>query len=139
MSRERSKARSLAAQALYQWQMAGQPVSDILGQFLAEHAERKFDRDYFRDLLEGVPRHLEAIDGALAEALDRDIERVDPVERAILRLGTYELLQHPEIPYKVAINEAVELAKLFGAEQGHRYVNGVLDKTARRLRAIETS
>ena len=138
MSRQRSKARSLAAQALYQWQMAGQPVSDILAQFLTEHAETRFDRDYFRDLLEGVPRELTALDEALAPALDRDIERVDPVERAILRLGAYELLRHPEIPYKVAINEAVELAKLFGAEQGHRYVNGVLDRTARRLRALET-
>ncbi len=137
MSRQRSKARALAAQALYQWQMAGQSVPDIVQQFLVEHAERRFDRDYFRDLLEGVTGTLEGVDEALAGALDRDIERVDPVERAILRLGAYELMRHPEIPWRVVINEAVELAKTFGSEQGHRYVNGVLDKAARSLRALE--
>ncbi len=137
MSRQRSKARSLALQAIYQWQMAGQAVPDIVQQFLFEHAGKRFDRDYFRDLLEGIAGQLETVDAVLAEVIDRDIERVDPVERAILRLGAYELLRHPEIPYRVVINEAVELAKTFGSEQGHRYVNGVLDKAARSLRALE--
>ncbi len=137
MSRQRSKARSLAVQAIYQWQMAGQPVSEILAHFLAEHAGKKLDEAYLRDLLQGVGGQLARIDEALAQDLDRDIEQVDPVERAILRIAGYELLEHPEIPYRVVINEAVELAKVFGAEKGHRYVNGVLDKAARRLRPLE--
>ncbi len=137
MSRQRSKARGLAVQAIYQWQMAGQPVNEIVAQFLTEHAGRKIDSDYFRELLEGVVTHRERIDQGLGDDLDRDIERVDPVERAVLRLAAYEFLEHPEVPYRVVINEAVELAKIFGAEKGHRYVNGVLDKAARRLRPLE--
>jgi N utilization substance protein B len=86
-----------------------------------------------------VPSRLGELDAALADCIDRALESVDPVERAILRLGAYELIEHPEIPYRVVINEAVELAKTFGAEQGHRYVNGVLDKAARQLRPLETS
>lgn len=134
MSRQRSKARSLAVQAVYQWQMAGQPVKDIVTQFLAEHAGKKLDSEYFQTLVSGVTSNLGSIDEGLSEFLDRDIERVDPVERAILRIAGYELLERPEIPYRVVINEAVELAKVFGAEKGHRYVNGVLDKAARKLR-----
>lgn len=137
MSRQRSKARGLAVQAIYQWQMAGQPVNDIVAQFLTEHAGRKVDTDYFRDLVVGVIANRERIDQGLGDDLDRDIERVDPVERAVLRMAGYEFLEHPEIPYRVVINEAVELAKVFGAEKGHRYVNGVLDKAARRLRSLE--
>jgi len=137
VSRQRSKARGLAVQAVYQWQIAGQPVNDIFAQFMTEHSGKKVDTDYFRDLLHGVVAHLGRIDEGLGDFLDRDIERVDPVERAILRLAAYELLEHPEVPYRVVINEAVELAKVFGAEQGHRYVNGVLDKAARRLRPLE--
>ena len=137
MSRQRSKARSLAVQAVYQWQMAGQNVQQIINQFLAEHADRKVDIDYFRELVEGVPGKLSTIDEGLAEHVDRSIESIDPVERAILRVGAYELISHPEIPYRVVINEAIELAKVFGAEQGHKYVNGVLDKAAKRLRSME--
>jgi N utilization substance protein B len=84
-----------------------------------------------------VPTRLSELDAALGPNLDRDIARVDPVERAILRLGAYELIAHPETPYRVVINEMVELAKTFGAEQGHRYINGVLDKLARQLRPVE--
>lgn len=137
MSRQRSKARSLAVQAIYQWQMAGQPVNEIVAQFLAEHAGKKLDSEYFQMLVSGITSSLGRIDEGLSEFLDRDIERVDPVERAILRLAGYELLEHPEIPYRVVINEAVELAKVFGAEKGHRYINGVLDKAARKLRPLE--
>ncbi len=137
MSRQRSKARSLAVQAIYQWQMAGQPVPEIIAQFLAEQAGRKLDADYFQVLVSGVTSGLARIDGALSGFMDRDMERVDPVERAILRMAGYELLEHPEIPYRVVINEAVELAKVFGAEQGHRFINGVLDKAARKLRPLE--
>ena len=137
MSRKRSKARHYAVQALYQWQMTGQDIADIDRQFLSEQDLNSFEVPFFRDLLRGVPTHLTELDEHLASCLDRAIESVDPVERAILRLGAFELLHHPEIPYRVAINEAVELAKMFGAEQGHRYVNGVLDKLARSIRPTE--
>ena len=137
MSRQRSKARSIAVQAIYQWQLAGQNVQDIVNQFLAEHSGKKVDLDYFRDLVQGVPNNLSRLDEALADHLDRSINSVDPVERAVLRIAVYELVDHPEIPYRVVINEAIELAKVFGAEQGHKYVNGVLDKAAKTLRPVE--
>lgn len=139
MSRQRSRSRSLAIQALYQWQMAGQDVGAIINHFMIEQDAKKFDTDYFSELVRGVPARLGELDLALAPCIDRALESVDPVERAILRLGAYELMEHPEIPYRVVINEAVELAKTFGAEQGHRYVNGVLDKAARSLRPLEAA
>jgi N utilization substance protein B len=139
VSRQRSRSRSLAIQALYQWQMAGQDVAAIINHFMLEQDAKKFDSDYFSELVHGVPARLNELDAALAPCIDRALESVDPVERAILRLGAYELIEHPEIPYRVVINEAVELAKTFGAEQGHRYVNGVLDKAARTLRPLETA
>ena len=137
MSRQRSKARSLAVQAVYQWQMAGQNVQDIINHFLTEYADKKVDIDYFRELVIGVSGDLSRLDESLSPHLDRSIESIDPVERAILRLGAFELATHPEIPYRVVINESIELAKVFGAEQGHKYVNGVLDKTAKSLRPLE--
>ena len=139
MSRQRSRSRSLAIQALYQWQMAGQDVGVIINHFMLEQDAKKFDTDYFTELVRAVPARLEELDGALKPCVDRALDAVDPVERAILRLGTYELIVHPEIPYRVVINEAVELAKTFGAEKGHRYVNGVLDKAARAIRPLETA
>ncbi len=137
MSRQRSRSRSLAIQALYQWQLAGQDVGTIINHFMIEQDEKKFDTGYFDELVRGVPARLNELDLALGSCIDRKIEAIDPVERAILRLGAYELIVHPEIPYRVVINEAVELAKTFGAEKGHRYVNGVLDKAARALRPLE--
>ena len=133
MSRQRSKARRLAVQALYQWQLAGQDPVDIVAQFAAEHTNKTVDFEYFSELFQGVVGSLDELDSHLRPQLDRAMLSVDPVERAILRLATYELLERLEVPYKVVINEAVELAKTFGAEQGHRYVNGVLDKTAKAL------
>ena len=137
MSRQRSKARRLAVQAIYQWQVAGQEPDSIVAQFAAEHTNKTVDFEYFSDLFQGVITNLEKLDGCLRPQLDRAILSVDPVERAILRLATYEFLERLEVPYKVVINEAVELAKTFGAEQGHRYVNGVLDKTANVMRTLE--
>ncbi len=137
MGSKRSRAREQAVQALYQWQLTGQNLSEIDAQFLEEPEAIRIDIPYFKTLLHGVPKHLSALDEALRELLDRAIENVDPVERAILRLGAYELLYQPEVPYRVVINEAVELAKTFGSEQGHRYVNGVLDKLAQKTRAGE--
>jgi N utilization substance protein B len=155
----RSQARRYAALALYQWQLTGQDPQEIvrhfcddsawaaeLGASFAENGEESaagtqptagFDRALFRGLVEGVPAQLADLDACLRPFLDRTIEQVDPVERAILRLGAYELMYSPGVPYRVAINEAVDLAKLFGAEQGHRYVNGVLDRIARTVRPAE--
>jgi len=138
VSRARSRSRRLALQALYQWQVTGDDLGEIINHFLVEHPQRNFEVDYFRDLVRGVPARLDVLDQTLEPFLDRPIEEVDLVERALLRMGAYELADHLEVPYKVVINEAVELAKLFGAEQSHRYVNGVLDKVARVLRPAET-
>jgi N utilization substance protein B len=137
MTGKRSKARHHAVQALYQWQLTGQDVSDIDNQFLAEQDVKTFEVPYFKELLHGVPANLHALDEQLSPLLDRALASVDPVERAILRLGAYELMRHPEVPFRVAIDEAVELAKIFGAEQGHKYVNGVLDKMAQKVRRSE--
>ena len=139
MSGNRTQARRHAVQAIYQWQMTGEDISEIDRQFLEMEEMVGADLNYFQDLLHGVPAKLSELDEHSSVFLDRAVESVDPVERAILRLGTYELIQHPEIPYRVIINEAVELAKLFGAEQGHRYINGVLDKLAQRVRRAEVA
>ncbi|MCU7893244.1 MAG: transcription antitermination factor NusB [Candidatus Thiodiazotropha sp. (ex Ustalcina ferruginea)] len=137
MNVKRSQARKHAVQAIYQWQVAGQDVNDIVNQFLEEQDLDSFEIPYFQDLLRGVPSHLGQLDELLKPSLDRAIESVDPVERAILRLGAYELSHKLEIPYRVVINEAVELAKVFGAEQGHKFVNGVLDQVAKQARSVE--
>jgi N utilization substance protein B len=137
MSGNRTKARRHAVQAIYQWQMTGESLSEIDRQFLDMESMIGADLVYFQDLLHGVPTNLTELDGLTGAYIDRAIESVDPVERAILRIGTYELKRHPEIPYRVIINESVELAKVFGADQGHRYINGVLDKLAQQLRAVE--
>lgn len=139
LSQRRSRARRVALQAIYQWQVAGHDLLDIERQFLASEETQGADRDYFHDLLHRIPAQLNEIDAALAPLLDRGIEEVDPVERALLRLGAYELLHRPDVPYRVVINEAVELAKVFGAEQGHRYINGILDGVARRVRPAEVA
>ena len=136
---KRAWARRCAAQALYEWQVAGQAPQQITAQFLADEDLRKADPAYFQELMREIPRSTSAIDAALEPFLDRPLERVDPVERAILRIGGYELTQRPDIAYRIVLNEAVELAKTFGADQSHRYVNGVLDKLARTVRPEEFS
>ncbi|MDX1251978.1 MAG: transcription antitermination factor NusB [Gammaproteobacteria bacterium] len=135
--RARSLARRSAVQAIYQWQVAGQDVNQIEAQFVTEQDMKKVDVAYFSELLHEVPAHLAELDDQFASFLDRPIPELDPVERAILRIGAYELKCRPDIPYRVIINEAVELAKTFGAEQSHKYVNSILDKVARKLRAVE--
>ncbi len=137
MSRKKHQARHHAVQAIYQWQMTGQEIQEVSRQFLTEEDTDEFDTAYFTQLLTGVEEHLGALDLELKNCLDRSIESVDPVERAILRLGAYELTRQPVVPYRVVINEAVELAKVFGAEQGHKYVNGVLDKLSHKTRQSE--
>jgi N utilization substance protein B len=137
MSRARSLARERTLQALYQWQMTGQAAAEIDRQFMEEQDMKGVDRKYFSELLREVTANVETLDGLAAEVLDRPIAQVDPVEQAILRIGTYELQNRIDIPYRVVINEMVELAKVFGAEQGHKYINGILDKLAARLRSVE--
>lgn len=133
----RSRARQAAIQALYQWQLTGQQPESIERDFISDSELSGVDVEYFRHLVLEVPRRQQELDGRLGPCLDRELRDVDPVERAILRVGAFEFEFHPEIPYRVVINEAVELAKIFGAEQGHRYVNAVLDRLAARLRPDE--
>lgn len=133
----RSRARRRALQAIYAWQISGSPVRSVIEQFRHEQDMQVADLEYFEDLVHGVEAHRAELDAALAPFLDRGVEQVDPIERATLRLGAYELKHRPDVPYRVVLNEAVELAKRFGAEHGHSYVNGVLDKLAREWRAAE--
>ena len=135
----RARARRFALQALYQWDLSGTDLRDIRSQFLVEEDFSKADKPYFMELLSEAPKHIDKIDENIILYIDRPFEQLDPVERAILRIATYELLYRPDIPYRVTINEAVQLTKKFGAEQGHAYVNGVLDKAAHTLRAAECS
>jgi N utilization substance protein B len=130
----RRKARQCVVQALYQWQCAGTNLVDIELQFHAEHDMEGVDETYFSELLHAIPMQTASLDNHLQPYLDRTLAEVSPTEIAILRLAAYELLQHPEIPYKVILNEAIELAKIFGAEESHKYINGVLDPFAKSLR-----
>jgi N utilization substance protein B len=135
----RHKARRSAVQALYQWQLTQQPPSEIESHFLADNVLDDADLEYFRHLVREIPRHLEHLDDQLTPHVDRGVAAIDPVERAILRLGAFELEFHPEIPYRVVLNEAVELAKTYGAESGHKYINAVLDRVALTSRAAEVT
>ncbi|MDO8846171.1 transcription antitermination factor NusB [Methylicorpusculum sp.] len=137
MSQARTNARKSAVQALYQWQMTGQNLSQIELQFHEDDRLKDAQKSYFHELFHGVPAQLDKIDEALAPFVDRPIEKIDPVERAILRIGVYELLLRLDMPYKVVINESINLAKCFGAEGSHRYVNGILDKVAQQQRTAE--
>ena len=135
----RHKARRAAVQALYQWQLTQQAPGDIENHFILDHEMDDIDVDYFHHLVREIPLHIHELDDHITPHLDRRLNDVDPVELACLRIGTYEFEFHPEIPYKVILNEAVELAKTFGAEHGHKYVNAILDKVAEGLRASEIS
>lgn len=137
MSQARTNARKAAVQALYQWQMAGQDLKEIERQFLEEERLKDAQKSYFVELFYGVPKNLDAIDQVLSEFVDRPVDTIDPVERAILRIGVYELLHRLDMPYKVVLNEGINLAKHFGADGSHKYVNGILDKVAQQKRAME--
>lgn len=140
MSNPRSIARRSAVQAIYQWQMTGFNLSEIERQFVDEHGLGQHgEQPYFSELLHGIPRELDRIDAALAEFTEREIAQIDPVERAVLRISTYEILDHPEVPYRVCVNEGINLAKEFGASESHRFVNGLLDRVARKYRAVEVA
>lgn len=124
-------------QALYQWDLSGNNLADIEVQFLEDEDFSKADKAYFHELLHEVPARLDEVEASFTPYLDRPLKDLDPVERAVLRMASYELLSRMDIPYKVIINESVNLTKKFGAEQAFKYINGVLDKTARVLRAVE--
>ena len=133
----RSRARRRALQAVYAWQMSGSSAREVIAQFAHEQAHEVADLAYFEDLVIGVDAHRADLDSALQPFLDRDIEQVDAIERAALRIAAYELRLRPDVPYRVVINEAIESVKRFGAEHGHTYVNGVLDHAAAAWRAVE--
>ncbi len=137
MSQARTNARKAAVQALYQWQMTGQNLSAIEMQFLEEERLKDAQKSYFNELFHGIPKSLDVIDEALTQFVDRPVEAIDPVERAILRIGVYELMNRLDMPYRVVLNESINLAKCFGADGSHRYVNGILDKVAQQKRAVE--
>lgn len=148
----RHAARELAVQGLYQWQLTGKPLTQLEAEFRSQTADEDLadhenwvkvmqiaDLALFHELLHNVPRYRAELDGYLSPLLDRKLEELDQIELAILRLGTYELAKRMEVPYRVVINEGVELAKSFGATDGHKYINGILDKLAGRLRSAEVS
>jgi len=133
----RSQSRRVALQALYQWQMTNEEIPVIIKQFNEDALLADLELDLFKELITEVSKKAEDLDALYSDYLDRSVSRIDPVERAIMRMGVYELQSKIEIPYKVVINESVELAKRFGAEESHKYVNGILDKAAKQLRAAE--
>lgn len=137
MSHARRRARQAAVQAVYQWQIAQQNIGEIEKQFREEHAGSKTDMAYFDELLHGVTAKVGELDKIYEPYLKLALDEVSPVEKAILRVATYELQFKPDVPYRVVLNEAIDLAKRFGADQAHKFINGVLDKVAANVRAIE--
>jgi transcription antitermination protein NusB len=133
----RSRSRRRALQALYAWQLSDSPIERVLEQFQHEQDMEVADLEYFEALVRGVAANVKDLDNALSKYVDREIAQVDPIERAVLRIAAFELRLRPDVPYRVVINEAIETTKRFGAEQGHTYVNGVLDKAAADWRAAE--
>ena len=133
----RSRARQLAVQGLYEWHLSENKIDDIATQCLDAKRGKNIDETYFEELIYKVSSMADELNTLLAPHLSRGIDEIDPVERAILQLSAYELTQKIEIPYKVVINEAIELAKTFGAEQSHKFVNGILDKIAEQSRSVE--
>lgn len=133
----RSRARRRALQALYAWQLSGNRIETVIDEFRHEQDMQIADLEYFEDIVRGVERSQVELDAAILPFLDREIARVDPIERAVLRIAAYELRDRIDVPYRVVLNEAVETTKRFGSEHGHTYVNGVLDKLAGVWRATE--
>ncbi len=141
VAKARGKARRLAMQAIYQWQMTGDSITDIKQQFVEANAitssTSSIDADYFSQLVSGVASSISELDPFLEKNMTRSMESVDPVERAILRLATFEFVNRLDVPYRVVLNEAVNITKEFCAEKSHTFVNAVLDKVAQEIRHIE--
>jgi N utilization substance protein B len=133
------KARKLALQALYQWHMSGSELSEIEAQFRVVNNMAKVDDPCFCRLLHGVPAHVEELDASFAPFLDRTVAELNPIELTVLRIGAFELFHCPEVPYKVVLDESISLTKEFGSQDGHRYVNGVLNSLAQQVRSVEIS
>ena len=130
-------ARKLAMQALYQWQLTDHEANDLSKQFLESEEFGAADREYFNELLRGCIKGKQDIAASISPYIDRPLEQLDPVEKAILMMSMYELRSRIDVPYRVVINEAIDLAKRFGATDAHKYVNAVLDRAAREIRAAE--
>ena len=124
-------------QALYQWELTGQVGAGIEDSFLNDWGLEGVDQEYFKQLVQGILKYTAELDRVLEKCLDRDLASVDPIERTVLRIGTYELQFRPEIPVRVVLNEAIELARVCGAEEGYRFVNGVLDRCQKLCRGSE--
>ncbi len=137
MSKARSRARRMAMQGLYEWQVAQNSPLDVYNTYLAEHDLSKVDEEYFKVLMLGVPAKQKELDAAISVHLSRSLDEIDPIELSILRVACFEFISRQDVPYKVVINESIELAKTFGAEAGHKFVNGILDKLAMDLRSAE--
>jgi N utilization substance protein B len=135
---QRKKARKLVLQALYQWQLGQSSISQIEAEFRTDNDFEKIDSAYFSEVFREIPKTISELDKQFEAFLDRPISDVDPIEICLLRMGTFEFMHRIDIPYRVVINEAIELAKQFGGTDGHKYINSVLDKLALRLRATET-
>jgi transcription antitermination protein NusB len=135
----RMRARRCVVQALYQWIVARTPPAEIVREFVADRELIKVDIEYFTELTRSIPLKFDELLEEINPAIDRKWTQVDPVEQAILLIGTYELRFCPHVPWRVVVNEAVELCKMFGAEDAHKYINGVLDKLARTSRVAEIS
>lgn len=133
----RRLARELAVQALYSWQMSGNDIAQVELHLATSNDMKKVDTSYFQTLFRGVVKQLGDLDTAIKPYLGRLPEEIDPIEKAILRIATFELVERIDVPYRVVINEAIELAKSFGAEESHKFINGVLDKAIRKLRQHE--
>ena len=137
MSRERSRSRRAAVQALYQWSISVQPASEIITQFHEEGILEGADHQLFEKIVSGLIDDVVTVDQSLSPHLSRNIEQVDPVEKALLRLGGYELLFMPETPYRVVLNEYINLSKTFGSAKSHQFINAALDRVARESRKVE--
>ena len=130
----RRKARELAVQAVYSWQLSQNAVTDIEVNFISENSKRRFDIEYFQELLRGTTQNITTIDDVISPFVDRPLDDIDHIEKSILRVAVYELKFCVDVPYRVVINEAIELAKTFAADDSHKFVNGVLDKTVSIVR-----
>jgi len=137
LAAQRRKARHFGLQALYQWTLSDASLVDIDAEFRVDNDFRHTDGEYFQALLRGVMEDVESLEALFSPLLDRTLDDLDPIERNLLRMGTFELKERIDVPYKVVINEAVSLAKKFGATESHRYINGILDKVASELRTVE--
>jgi transcription antitermination protein NusB len=135
----RHNARRYALQAMYQWQLAGTSMTEIESEFLHYHIDKKLDLAYFKELIHGIPKFQHEIDHEMHPFLGRPLHEIDPIELGVLRLAIYELIKRPDVPYRVIINEALVLAKKFGSVEGHKFVNGILDRIAKKNRATEIS